>query len=93
MVIERNIELRPCTAFDRAGQHITFAQDQIFLNGYRIGYVGHAPGDTACLIRPVDKETSEAISAVIAEARNGVAPSSMLRAPVIEQQETDDDDE
>lgn len=84
MAVERNFELRPHKAIDRTGQEVTFAQDQIFLNGVRIGYVGHALGESASLIRPVDKETGEELKKFIAAARGGVTPSALFKAPVIE---------
>jgi hypothetical protein len=88
MAVVRDIELRPHTAFNREGEEVTFAQDQIFLNGMRVGYVGHGEGEGASLIRPCDAGTIEAISAAIAEKR-GSAPAHVHTAPVI--QEKDDE--
>jgi len=91
--VTREFELRPCTAIDRIGRRVVFAQDEIFLNGRRIGYVGHTPGEQASLIAPVDKETADGLKAFIAESRNGVAPCAIYAAPVIEDREEGGDDE
>lgn len=77
-----DIELRPCEGIDKAGKHVVFAQDQIFHKGIRLGYVGHEPGTSLCLIVPVDKSTLEKIHKAI-EAKFGKQPSATLTAPVI----------
>lgn len=82
--VVRNIELRPHTGIDRAGRLVTFAQDQIFLNGVRVGYVGHSPGETICLIRPADEGTVAEIKRAIA-AKHAGPDRSVKTAPVIEE--------
>lgn len=76
------IELRPHTGIDRAGRELTFDQDQIFSKGVRLGYVGHQPGTTVCLIVPVDAKTLAEIHKAI-EAKFGKPPKGTLTAPVI----------
>lgn len=81
--VKRDIELRPHVAIDRNGKEIVFAQDQVFIKGMRAGYIGHQPGTSLCMIRPVDKDTLAAIYKKIAD-KFGKEPSGTLTAPVIE---------
>jgi len=81
--VVREIELRPHVGYTMHGTRTVFNQDQVFLNGVRVGYVGHGPGDGLALIRPADKETIEAIVAKIEEVR-GQRPASIGAAKPIE---------
>lgn len=80
--VVRNIELRPHVGRNMSGQEVVLAQDQIFLNGVRIGYIGHQPGDMIALIRPVDHGTRELIEKKVAEKfphrRQGVAMATPI---------------
>lgn len=92
--VTRELELRPHTATRIDGRVETFAQDQIFLNGMRIGYVGHKPGEAICLIRPADAETVAEIQKLVEEKR-GTPASHVQTAPMIQERddETEVDDE
>lgn len=87
--VQRDIELRPHVAIDRAGREVVFRQDQIFLNGMRVGYVGHDPGTPICLIRPADADTKAAIEAAV-QNKFGEKPKAIHTAPVIQQRDDDE---
>lgn len=82
VTVQRNIELRPHEASDRSGRKVVFAQDQIFLNGMRVGYVGHQPNEGICMIRPADAETIAEIRKAV-EAKRGTPAEYVITAPVI----------
>lgn len=88
--VVRKIELRPHVGRTMSGLEVTFAQDQVFLNGVRIGYHGHAPGDMLALIRPVDAGTLDAINQAVDEKfpqrRKGVA----VATPISDERESDE---
>lgn len=84
-----DIELRPHVGIDRAGREITFAQDQIFVKGVRVGYIGHTPGTTCCMILPVGSKTLAEIYKAI-EVKFGTAPSGTMTAPAIEERSDDE---
>lgn len=88
--IIRELELRPHIATRIDGRVETFAQDQIFLNGTRIGYVGHKPGESISLIRPADAETVAEIQKLVEEKR-GTPASHVQIAPLIQDRELDTD--
>ncbi len=90
--LQRDITLKPCQAFGRSGQLITFAQDEIHLNGRKIGYVGHGAGEGAALLAPVDDDTRTAIADAIT-AHRGSAPRSVISAPIIPDEDESSDDE
>lgn len=82
--VQREVTFKPCTY-----NGIAFAQDEILLNGRRIGYVGHGHGENANLIAPVDDETRQVIFNAVAVHR-GTAPNRVCTAPQI-QDEADTD--
>lgn len=92
--VQRDITFKQSSGVDRAGRFVTFAQDEILLNGVRVGYVGHGANEGACLIRPMDDGTKQAISDAIT-AHRGTAPKTMQAAPAIPDTDLDsgDDDE
>jgi len=90
--LERDITFKPCQARSRSGELITFAQDEIHLNGRKIGYVGHGANESAALTAPVDDETRRLIADGIT-AHRGSAPKSVISAPIIpDEDESSDDD-
>lgn len=90
--IVREIELRPHVGRTMAGTEVVFAQDQIFLNGMRIGYIGHQPGDGICLIRPVDADTLAEIKRVVDE-KFGERDRTVAAATPISDERDEADDE
>lgn len=93
MDVLRNIELRPHTGRMPSGQEVTFAQDQIFVNGVRAGYVGHKPGEGICLIRPADTATVSAIMNMVEEKRGTAAPYVQTAPAISDDRDDEDDDE
>lgn len=81
-VPQRDITFKQCEGKSRSGELVRFAQDEIHLNGRRIGYVGHAHGESANLLAPVDEETRKLISEAVALHR-GSPPKSVNSAPQI----------
>ena len=89
--VQRDIVIKQSQGRTSSGEIVYFEQDEIFLNGMRVGYIGHHDS-TACMIRPTDQGTKDAISEAIAKHR-GKAPDKYLTAPVIEDDDTEEDDE
>lgn len=89
--VQRDIVIKQSEGRTRSGEVVKFAQDEIWLNGMRVGYIGHNDA-TACMIRPTDDATKQAISDAI-EAHRGNAPDKYLTAPVIDEPDTEEDDE
>lgn len=89
--VVREVTFKPSQAYSRSGALITFAQDEIHLNGRKIGYVGHGVGESASLLAPVDDATRQVISDAITSHR-GTAPKSVVSAPVIPDDESGDDE-
>lgn len=71
MPVIREIELRPHIGHTTSGREVVFAQDQIFLNGMRVGYIGHQTNDVICLLRPADTDTVMEIRRVVEEKFGG----------------------
>jgi hypothetical protein len=89
MEILRDIILRQHTGRTEEGRLVRATQDQIFLNGVLVGYVGHQAGSTICIIRPGvsgDRETMAEISARITE-KFGWTPAGSTAVPQL----TDDE--
>lgn len=89
---ERTITLEPLVGVDEECNEIAHAQDQIFLNGLRIGYVGHAPLAPVSIIRPGvcgDKPTLAAILEKVAE-RLGAGERKVCGVPELQSQEAID---
>lgn len=78
----RDIDLRPHVGRTMSGREIVLPQDQIFLNGMRIGYIGHEDGAGICLIRPADietiKEIEQVVDAKFPKRRQGVAMATLI---------------
>jgi hypothetical protein len=55
--VQRDVTFKQSSGRNRAGEMVYFAQDEILLNGMRVGYVGHGEGEAANLIRPADDGT------------------------------------
>ncbi len=94
IAVQRDITFKPSQAFGRSGALITFAQDEIHINGRKIGYVGHGVNESAALVAPVDDETRTAIAEAVTVHR-GSAPRSVVSAPIIPDESEDEggDDE
>ncbi len=92
IAVQRDITFKQSQGHDRIGRLIKFAQDEIHLNGRRIGYVGHGTNDSATLLAPVDDDTKQVISDAITSHR-GSAPLRVLCAPGIPDEDEGSDDE
>ena len=92
VTVQREVTFRQSQGYNRSGNLVKFAQDEILLNGRRVGYVGHGHGESANLIAPVDEETRKIISEAVALHR-GSAPKSVNTAPQIPDEAEDDSDE
>lgn len=89
MEIQRDIILRQHTGRTEQGRLVRATQDQIFLNGVLVGYVGHQAGSTICIIRPGvagDVGTMAEISARVTE-KFGWTPAGASAVPQL----TDDE--
>lgn len=93
MQFERTIELRPHVGRKETGELVRLAQDEIYLNGKRVGYVGHLAGSPVNIIAPgvaTDAPTLAAIEQHIAQARGGARPSKVAAVPELtDEQELD----
>lgn len=91
--LQRDISLKRCAGWTSHGTLVEFAQDEILLNGMRVGYVGHAPGDAINLINPrLDQPTIDAISAHIASVRGTVAHKVCIAPELVATEEGGGDD-
>lgn len=90
--VQREVTFRQCQGKTRSGSLVKFAQDEILLNGRRIGYVGHGHSESATLLAPVDDETRQIISESIKNHR-GTAPLKVISAPIIPDEAEGDGDE
>lgn len=90
--LQRDITFKQSQGHTRGGVLVKFAQDEIHLNGRRVGYVGHGPNEDANLIAPVDDETRLLIAEAI-KAHRGTAPSQVNSAPPIPDEDESSDDE
>jgi hypothetical protein len=73
---QRDIVLEPLVGFTESGEQVCHALEQIFLNGIRLGYVGHGERDPINFIRPGvlnDKETLALIVQKVHEKLGGAA--------------------
>lgn len=67
---QREIRLDTLVGVDEEGHEIAHALEQIFLNGKRVGYVGHEPLAPITIIAPGvtrDRDTLQAILAKVNE--------------------------
>ncbi len=92
IAVQRDVTFKQSQGHDRIGRLIKFAQDEIHLNGRRIGYVGHGKNESATLLAPVDADTSHAIAEAI-KVHRGSAPARVLSAPGIPDEDEGSDDE
>ncbi len=72
--VKRDIRLQQLVGRTDDGREVGQAVDEIFLNGVRIGYVGHSPTDPINFIRPgvlTDRETLAEIRAAVVARLGG----------------------
>ncbi len=90
--VQRDITFKQSQAFSRSGVLIKFAQDEIHLNGRRIGYVGHGENECASLIAPVDDDTRKAIADAVEKHRGSRPAHVESPAPIPDEDESSDDE-
>ncbi len=76
-----------------SGKVVTFKQDEIFLNGKRVGYVGHGPGEPINLLEQLDEKPKAELEALVAERRGTAAKRVNVAPGVPEELEKETDDE